>query len=59
MEDNEVVLFNGLGQMVTRFVNYKRNVTFGNLPAGIYFYRIKIFKQGKAQYYTGKVMVIE
>ena len=58
--ENEVLIVNVQGQVVSRFVNYHNQSALGNVSAGIYFYRIRIMESpGQYKYYSGRLLITE
>jgi hypothetical protein len=58
--ENEVMILNVQGQVVSRFINYKNQTAVGNVASGLYFYRIQI-KETSSQFkfYTGRLLITE
>jgi hypothetical protein len=58
--ENEVLILNVQGQIVSRFINYKNQTSLGNISTGLYFYRIRI-NEGNGQYkfYAGRLLITE
>ena len=58
--ENEVLIMNIQGQVVTRIVNYNNHVPIGNIASGIYVYKIRL-KDDSSQYkfYSGRLLVTE
>jgi hypothetical protein len=42
--ENEVLIVNVQGQVVSRFVNYHNQTALGNVSTGLYFYRIRVME---------------
>jgi hypothetical protein len=60
MVENEVLIMNVQGQLVSRFVNYRNNIQLGDLSTGIYFYRIRVKERnGQVSYYTGRLLITD
>jgi Putative metal-binding motif/Calx-beta domain len=60
MYENEVLIMNTQGQLVSRFVNYRNHTALGNVSAGLYFYRIRILDgNGQVKYYSGRLLITE
>lgn len=60
MYQNDVMLMDVQGQVVSRFVNYQNNRPIGNVAVGLYFYRIRtVDGQGQVQHYSGRLMITE
>jgi len=58
--ENEVLIVNVQGQLVSRFVNYHNQTALGNISAGLYFYRIRIMESpGQYKYYSGRLLITE
>jgi hypothetical protein len=58
--ENEVLVMNAQGQVLSRMVNYKNQVPLTNFSTGIYFYHIRIKeKNGQSRLYTGKLFISE
>lgn len=58
--ENEVLVTNVQGQVITRFINYKNQIPVGNIAAGLYFYRIKVTDtSGQVKFYSGRLLVTE
>jgi hypothetical protein len=58
--ENEVLIVNVQGQVVSRFVNYKNQTPIGSVSTGLYFYRIRIMENpGKYKYYSGRLLITE
>lgn len=58
--ENEVLIVNVQGQVVSRFVNYHNQTALGNVSAGLYFYRIRIMESpGQYKYYSGRLLITE
>jgi len=58
--ENEVLIVNVQGQVVSRFVNYHNQTALGNVSTGLYFYRIKIMESpGQYKYYSGRLLITE
>jgi hypothetical protein len=58
--ENEVLIVNVQGQVVSRFVNYHNQTAVGNVSTGLYFYRIRIMESpGKYKYYSGRLLITE
>jgi hypothetical protein len=58
--ENEVLIVNVQGQVVSRFVNYHNQTSLGNVSTGLYFYRIKIMEsRGQYKYYSGRLLITE
>jgi hypothetical protein len=58
--ENEVVITNVQGQIISRFINYRNQVAVGNIAAGLYFYRIRVTDTGgQAKFYSGRLLVTE
>jgi len=58
--ENEVLIVNVQGQVVSRFVNYHNQTALGNVSTGLYFYRIRIMESpGQNKYYTGRLLITE
>jgi len=57
---NEVVLMDAQGQVVSNVVNYQNNRPIPNVAVGLYFYRIRVMDgQGQVRYYSGRLMITE
>jgi hypothetical protein len=57
---NEVVLMDTQGQVVSQVVNYQNNRQIPNVAVGLYFYRIRVVDgQGQVRYYSGRLMIAE
>ena len=58
--ENEVMILNVQGQVVSRFINYKNQTPIGNVASGLYFYRIQIKESsGQFKFYTGRLLITE
>jgi len=58
--ENEVLIVNVQGQVVSRFVNYHNQSALGNVSTGLYFYRIRIMENpGQYKYYAGRLLITE
>jgi hypothetical protein len=58
--ENEVLIVNVQGQVVSRFVNYHNQIALGNVSTGLYFYRIRIMESpGQYKYYSGRLLITE
>jgi hypothetical protein len=58
--ENEVLIVNVQGQVVSRFVNYHNQTALGNVSTGIYFYRIRIMESpAQYKYYSGRLLITE
>jgi len=58
--ENEVLIMNVQGQVVSRFINYKNQTSVGNVATGLYFYRIQITESsGQHKYYSGRLLITE
>ena len=58
--ENEVLIVNVQGQVVSRFANYHNQTAIGNLSTGLYFYRIRIMESpGQYKYYSGRLLITE
>jgi putative metal-binding protein/Calx-beta domain-containing protein len=57
---NEVVLLDAQGQVVSSVMNYQNNRPIPNVAVGLYFYRIRVVDgQGQVRYYSGRLMITE
>jgi hypothetical protein len=57
---NEVVLVDAQGQVVSSVVNYQNNRSIPNVAVGLYFYRIRVVDGGgQVKYYSGRLMITE
>ncbi|HKC35278.1 MAG TPA: MopE-related protein, partial [Chitinophagaceae bacterium] len=58
--ENEVLIVNVQGQVVSRVINYKNQTTVGNVATGLYFYRMRITESsGQYKYYSGRLLITE
>jgi hypothetical protein len=58
--ENEVLIVNVQGQLVSRFVNYHNQTALGNVSTGLYFYRIRVMENpGQYKYYSGRLLITE
>lgn len=58
--ENEVLILDAQGTLVSRFINYRNQASFGKLAAGMYFYRIRIKQtKGGDKYYTGRLLITD
>jgi len=58
--ENEVLIMNVQGQIMSRFINYKNQANIGNVATGLYFYRIRITERnGQYKYYSGRLLITE
>ena len=58
--ENEVLILNVQGQIVSRFINYQNQTALGNVAVGLYFYHIRIMENpGQYKYYSGRLMITE
>ncbi len=58
--ENEVLIVNVQGQVVSRFVNYHNQTALGNVSTGLYFYRIRIMESpGQYKYHSGRLLITE
>ena len=58
--ENEVLIVNVQGRLVSRFVNYHNQTPLGNVSTGLYFYRIRIMENpGQYKYYSGRLLITE
>lgn len=58
--ENEVLIMDGNGQLIRRFINYHNQTPVGNLAIGLYFYRITLKEDnGELKTYTGRLLVTE
>jgi Putative metal-binding motif/Calx-beta domain len=58
--ENEVLVMNVQGQIVSRFINYKNQTSIGNVAAGLYFYKIRIRESdGQHKFYSGRLLITE
>lgn len=57
---NEVAVFDRIGKLLWRSVNYHNDKAFSNIATGLYFYNIIVRdNQGKPQVYKGKLLIAE
>jgi hypothetical protein len=60
MYENEILIINVQGQVVSRFANYRNNIPLGDLSTGIYFYRIRVKERnGETRYFTGRLLITD
>jgi hypothetical protein len=58
--ENEVLITNVQGQIISRFINYRNQTNIGNVASGLYFYRIRITEsKGQYKYYSGRLLITE
>ena len=58
--ENEVLILNVQGQIVSKWINYKNQTPVGNVATGLYFYRIRITEGGgQSRYYSGGLLITE
>jgi len=58
--ENEVLIVNVQGQVVSRFANYHNQTALGNVSTGLYFYRIRIIENpGQYKYFSGRLLITE
>jgi len=58
--ENEILIMNAQGQVLSRFVHYHNHVPLKNLPVGLYFYRIRVKgKDGRPSYWSGRLLIME
>ncbi|HET6766635.1 MAG TPA: MopE-related protein [Chitinophagaceae bacterium] len=58
--ENEVLIVNIQGQVVSKFINYKNQTTIGNVATGIYFYRIRLkVKNEQDKFFAGRLLITE
>ncbi len=58
--ENEILIMNVQGQLLSRFVNYQNHTPLANVSAGLYFYRIRILDgHGQVKYYSGRLLITE
>ena len=58
--ENEVLILNVQGQVVSRFINYKNQTFIGSVATGLYFYQIRIRESGgQYKYYSGRLFITE
>jgi len=58
--ENEVLILNVQGQIVSKLINYKNQIPVGNVATGLYFYRIRITESGSQnRYYSGRLLITE
>lgn len=58
--ENEVLILNVQGQVVSRFINYKNQNSVGSVATGLYFYQIRIRESdGQYKYYSGRLFITE
>jgi len=58
--ENEVMIVNVQGQVVSKFVNYQNQTALGNVSTGLYFYKIRIMESpGQYKYFSGRLLITE
>ncbi len=58
--ENEILIMNAQGQLVSRFVNYQNHIALSNVATGLYFYRIRILDgRGQVKHYSGRLLITE
>lgn len=58
--ENEVLVIDAQGQLVSRFVNYRNHTPLGNFATGLYFYQVQVVDEtGRKKYYKGRLLITE